>query len=213
MSAAALSTVRARVDAAARAAGREPGAITLVGVSKTVPVERIVPVLDAGLRDLGENRAQELLAKAPMLADRAEPPVWHFVGQLQRNKVGALAPWVSLWHSVDREALGETIARRAPGARVLVEVNLGNELAKAGCAPADAGRLVDVLRDLDLTVEGLMTIAPQRDEPRRWFAQLRELAQSLGLAALSMGMSGDFEDAIVEGATIVRIGTALFGTR
>lgn len=205
--------VAERVAAAARAAGRDPAEVTLVGVSKTVPPERIVPELDAGLRHLGENRAQELLAKAPVLARRAEPPVWHFVGRLQRNKVAGLVPWVSCWQSVDRLALGEAIARRAPGARVLVEVNLGDEPAKGGCAPVETAGLVESLSGLGLDVAGLMTVAPQWDDPRRWFAELRGLAERVGVTELSMGMSADFEAAVAEGATIVRVGTALFGGR
>jgi hypothetical protein len=105
----------------------------------------IAEALDAGLTDVGENRAQELLAKAPILAERPVPPRWHFVGRLQRNKVAALTSWVGCWHSVDRPALGEAIARRAPGARVLVEVNLGEEPTKGGCAPGEVDGLVEAL--------------------------------------------------------------------
>jgi len=205
--------VAERVAAAARAAGRDPGEVTVIGVSKTVPVDRIAPELDAGLCHLGENRAQELVAKAPVLARRATPPVWHFVGRLQRNKVAGLVPWVSCWQSVDRLPLGEAIARRAPGARVLVEVNLGDESAKGGCAPVEVAGLVDALARLGLDVAGLMTVAPQWGDPRRWFGELRGLAGRVGVAELSMGMSGDFEAAVAEGATIVRVGTALFGGR
>jgi pyridoxal phosphate enzyme (YggS family) len=165
------------------------------------------------LTDLGENRAQELLAKAPELAAEAAPPTWHFVGQLQRNKVTGLTPWVQWWHSVDRFVLGEAIARRAPGARVLVEVNLAEEPRKAGCAPNAAPALVGELRGLDLDVVGLMTVAPQAGDRRRWFATLRDLATTLELRELSMGMSDDFEAAIEEGATMVRVGRAIFGER
>jgi pyridoxal phosphate enzyme (YggS family) len=209
----ALARVRDRIAAAAARAGRDPATVTLVGASKTVPADRIAAALDAGLTDVGENRAQELLAKAPVLATRAHPPRWHFVGKLQRNKVAGLVPWVTCWQSVDRIALGEAIARRAPGARVLVEVNLGAEPTKGGCAPADAGTLVDGLRALDLRVDGLMTVAPQEGDPRRWFAALRDIGATLGLADLSMGMSDDYEEAVEEGATIVRVGRAIFGPR
>jgi pyridoxal phosphate enzyme (YggS family) len=209
----ALGAVRERIAAAARRAGRDPADVRLVGASKTVPAERLVAALDAGLTDLGENRAQELLAKAPALAERATPPTWHFVGQLQRNKVNGLVPWVTWWHSVDRLPLGEAIARRSPGARILVEVNLGDEAAKGGCAPEAAPRLVDALRGIGLDVAGLMTVAPQHGDRRGWLAALRELAESLQLRELSMGMSDDFEAAIEEGATMVRVGRAIFGAR
>jgi pyridoxal phosphate enzyme (YggS family) len=209
----ALARVRDRIAAAATRARRDPATVTLVGATKTVPAERIAAALDAGLTDVGENRAQELLAKAPVLASHPHPPRWHFVGQLQRNKVAGLARWVTCWQSVDRIALGEVIARRAPGAQVLVEVNLGAEPTKAGCAPADAGALVDGLRGLDLQVDGLMTVAPQEGDPRRWFAALRDLGATLGLSELSMGMSDDYEAAVEEGATIVRVGRAIFGPR
>jgi pyridoxal phosphate enzyme (YggS family) len=187
--------------------------VLLVGASKTVPASRLVDALEAGLRVLGENRAQELLAKAPELAPRADAPEWHFIGALQRNKVAACAPYVSLWQSVDRPGLGEAIAKRAPGARVLVEVNLGEEPQRAGCPPGEVGALVDRLRALGLDVAGLMTIAPQFGDRRGWFATLRALRDTLGLAELSMGMTEDFELAIEEGATIVRVGRAIFGAR
>ncbi len=141
------------------------------------------------------------------------PPRWHFVGRLQRNKVGQLAPWVCCWHSVDRLPLGEAIARRAPGARVLVEVNLGEEPTKGGCAPREVDGLVASLQALDLDVDGLMTVAPQVGDPRGWFAALRDLGARLGVTELSMGMSADFEAAIEEGATMVRVGRAIFGAR
>jgi pyridoxal phosphate enzyme (YggS family) len=209
----ALAAVRARVAAAAARAGRDPATVTLIGATKTVAAERIAEALDAGLTDVGENRAQELLAKAPLLAARDRPPRWHFVGRLQRNKVAGLAPWITCWQSVDRLALGEVIARRAPGARVLVEVNLGGETTKGGCAPEEAARLVEDLRGLGLSVDGLMTIAPQIGDPRVWFAALRDLGATLDLVELSMGMSDDFETAVEEGATMVRVGRAIFGER
>ncbi len=209
----ALAEVRERIARAATRAGRDPEGVLLIGASKTMPVEALGDALDAGLTDLGENRAQELLAKAPVLAGRAAAPTWHFVGQLQRNKVAGLVPWVTCWHSVDRAPLGEAIARRAPGARILVEVNLGEEPRKGGCAPAETPALVGALRDLGLDVAGLMTVAPQAGDRRGWFAALRELATSLELRELSMGMSDDFEAAIEEGATMVRVGRAIFGDR
>ena len=211
--AAALADVRARIDAAVKRSARPAGSVTLVGASKTVPAERIALALDAGLRDLGENRAQELLAKAPLLAAHVARPRWHLLGRLQRNKVAALAPLVSLWHTVDRVPLGEAIAKRAPGARVLVEVNLGGEPQKGGCGPTEVPVLVEQLRSLGLAVAGLMTVPPQTGEARRWFATLRELAHAESLQELSMGMTQDYETAIEEGATLVRVGRGIFGER
>ena len=204
----ALQEVRDRIAAAAARAGRDPGAITLVAATKTVDVARVQQVVDAGVVDVGENRAQELLAKTAVEGAR-----WHFLGQLQRNKVRQLAPWVGCWQSVDRAELGAEITRRAPGARVLVEVNVGEEPQKGGCAPAAVPALVDALRAGGLDVAGLMTVPPHGDDPRRWFAQLREQAVALALAELSMGMTDDFEIAVEEGATMVRVGRALFGPR
>jgi len=209
----ALHRVRERIADAARRAGRAPDAVALLGATKTVPAERIGEALALGLVDVGENRAQELLAKAPVLADTTPPPRWHFVGRLQRNKVGALARWVSVWQSVDREPLVAALARRAPGATTLIEVNLADEPQKGGCTPDDAAALVEAARTLGLDVTGLMTVHPQDDDPRRWFAALRELGDRLGLTELSMGMSDDFEIAVEEGATMVRVGRVLFGER
>ena len=215
--AAAITEVRARIAAAARRAGREPDAVRLVAATKTVPAERVADAVALGVTDVGENRAQELLAKADTLAATAPSTQadvsWHFLGRLQRNKVRSLAGRVTWWQSVDREALGVAIARHAPGAQVLVEVNLADEPQKGGCAPTDAGRLADALRETGLRVEGLMTIPPEGDDPRRWFAALRELGGDLGVDHLSMGMSDDYEIAVEEGATMVRIGRAIFGAR
>jgi pyridoxal phosphate enzyme (YggS family) len=195
--------------------------VTLVVVTKTVPEAGVLEALDAGVRDLGENRAQELVAKAERLrslvANEEMPetkmPDWHFIGRLQRNKVRMLAEHVDLWHSIDRPELGAPLARYAPGARVLVEVNLSDEPQKGGCAPDQARALVEHLTGAGIVVEGLMTVPAAAGDPRPTFARLRELAQQLGLAHLSMGMTADFEAAIEEGATIVRVGSAVFGPR
>jgi PLP dependent protein len=212
--AAAVGAVRDRIAAAARRAGRDPAAVTLVGAVKNVPVERVAEAVALGVTDIGENRALDLVAKAGALAGTSEASIrWHFLGRLQRNKVRSLAPLVTWWQSVDREELGSTIARHAPGAHVLVEVNVGDEPQKGGCAPQDAGRLTEALRALGLRVEGLMTIPPQHDDPRRCFAALRELGTDLGVHHLSMGMTDDYEVAVEEGATMVRVGRALFGPR
>ena len=208
-----LVHVREQIDAAARRAGRDPSSVLLLGASKTVPASVLAQTLAAGLLDYGENRAQELVAKAAELDGSVPSPRWHFLGRLQRNKVAALAPRVTLWHSVDRQELGVAIARRAPGARVLVEVNLAREDQKGGCDPDAASALTDALRALDLQVAGLMTVPPSGRDPRPYFIELRELAGRLGVDELSMGMSSDFEVAVEEGATIVRVGRALFGAR
>jgi len=209
--AARLAEVRERIANAARAAGRTPSDVQLVAVSKEAAVASVRDAIAAGQRDFGENRAQELAAKNVELADAS--PCWHFIGRLQRNKVKQIAGVVALWQSVDRLALGELIARHAPGARVLVEVHVGGEDTKGGCDPADAGALAERLTGLGLAVEGLMTVPPHHEDPRPYFASLRELAAQLGLRTLSMGMSGDYEAAIREGATLVRVGTAVFGAR
>jgi len=205
-----LAAVRARLAEAAGRAGRPASAVKLVVVTKGVAPPVMQAALDAGATDLGENRAQELLAKAPELRT---PPVWHFIGRLQRNKVAALAPLVDVWQSVDRIELGRAIAGRAPGAAVLAEVNVADDPAKAGVAPDDAPALVDGLRSVGLSVDGLMTVPAAGRDPRPAFARLAALAERLGLAEVSMGMSDDFEVAVEEGATIVRVGRAIFGPR
>ena len=212
----AIADVRERIAVAARGAGRDPEAVRLVAATKTVPAERVAEAVALGVTDIGENRAQELLTKAEALDARvpaATDVCWHFLGRLQRNKVRSVATRVTWWQSVDREALGVAIARHAPGARVLVEVNLAGEPQKGGCTPGDAARLVDAFRQGGLRVEGLMTIPPAGDDPRPWFGALRELAGDLGVRELSMGMTDDFEVAVAEGATMVRIGRAIFGAR
>ncbi|HEX6417510.1 MAG TPA: YggS family pyridoxal phosphate-dependent enzyme [Acidimicrobiales bacterium] len=216
--AARLAALRERI---ARAAP-DPGAVRLVAVTKGFGVEVVRAALDEGLVDIGESYVQELVAKATAIeADlaagvRTRPaPRWHAIGRLQRNKVRKAAPFVSLWHSVDRLSLGAEIARWAPGAPVLVQVNTSGEASKAGCTPAMAPALVEGLDDLGLEVRGLMTIAPAGppEVARPAFRAARELRDRLGLSELSMGMSGDLEVALAEGATIVRVGTGLFGPR
>lgn len=220
-----LAQVSARIRDAARRAGRDPDEITLVAVAKGMPAEAVAEVASLGVLDIGENRAQELGAKREALAGdpRAERIRWHFVGVLQRNKVRAVVPGVALVHSVDSVALAERIARRAAGAGVaqdvLLEVNVGEDPAKAGVAAADAPRLVAHVAGLEgVRLRGLMTIPPLEGDPRPHFSGLRRLRDELsgaasGITELSMGMSADFEIAVEEGATIVRIGTAIFGPR
>jgi PLP dependent protein len=209
--AASFAAVRLRVDDAARDAGRDPDDVTLVVVTKSVAVDLMRAALAAGATDLGENRAQDLVAKARAL--EASQPRWHFIGRLQRNKVRALAPFVALWQSVDREELATEIADRAPGARILVQVNVAGEAQKGGCSPDDTPGLVARCRALGLDAQGLMTIPPEAGDPTPIFRTLRRLTDDLGLATCSMGMSGDFERAIRAGATMVRIGSAVFGPR
>jgi pyridoxal phosphate enzyme (YggS family) len=208
-----LQEIRERIATAAQRAGRAPEAITLVAVSKEVDAAAVADAAAAGQHDFGENRAQELLAKAEALQRLQLEPAWHFIGRLQRNKVKTIASFVTLWHSVDRAELGVEISRYAPGARVLVQVNVAGEEQKGGCRPAAVPALVDSLADLGLTVDGLMTVLPLIGDPRPHFGALRDLATRLGLATLSMGMSSDFEAAIAEGSTLVRVGRAVFGPR
>jgi PLP dependent protein len=194
-----------------------PAGVTLVAVSKAQPAEAIRQAHQAGQRHFGENYVQEWREKAAALAD-LPGLVWHFVGGLQTNKVKYLVGKVGLIHAVDREELGREIARRSAAAgiasRVLVEVNVAGEASKAGCAPEEAPALVAALRALPgLEVAGLMCIPAPEEPPRPHFARLRDLAARLGLRELSMGMSGDYREAIAEGATIVRVGSAIFGER
>jgi PLP dependent protein len=203
-----LEVVRGRI----RAAGGDPDRVTVVAVTKKLPIASVQAAVDAGVVDVGENYAQELVAKAA----EAPPAVrWHFLGPVQRNKVPALAPHVHLWQAVDRAAAAAAIAARAPGAAVLVQVNVTDEPGKHGCAVADAPALVDHARALGLDVRGLMTVGPlgDPDRARPGFRALADLARTLELSELSMGMSADLEVAVQEGATIVRIGTALLGPR
>jgi pyridoxal phosphate enzyme (YggS family) len=208
-----LAELHQRIAGAAAASGRAPDEIKLVAVSKEVEADAVAAASAAGQRDFGENRAQELTAKADALSRQQLSLTWHFIGRLQRNKIKAMAPWVACWHSVDRAEVGAAIARHAPGARVLAQVNVAREERKAGCRPEDLPALVDTLMELGLAVDGLMTVPPLIGDPRPHFAALRELAAGLGLSTLSMGMSSDFEAAIAEGSTLVRVGRAVFGPR
>jgi pyridoxal phosphate enzyme (YggS family) len=194
-----------------------PPGVTLVAVSKTQPPEAIREAYAAGQRDFGENYAQEWRAKAEALADLPDL-VWHFVGGLQTNKARLLAGRVAWVHAVDRIELARELSRRCAAAgatlQVLIEVDLGGEVQKSGCAPAEAPALVEAVRALPaLSLEGLMCIPPPGQDPRPHFRTLRALRDRLGLRELSMGMSGDWQAAVEEGATLVRIGTAIFGAR
>jgi len=196
-------------------AGGDPEVITLIAVTKGFGPEVALAAAAAGLVDLGENYAQELVAKAPVVAEAGHVVRWHAIGRLQRNKVRSLAGIVSLWQTVDRLDLGAEIAKRAPGAAVLAQVNVSDEPQKGGCAPHEASDLVAGLQDLGLDVRGLMTVGRTGPpiEARAGFTRLRELADDLDLPVRSMGMSGDLDAAVAEGATMIRIGSALFGAR
>lgn len=203
-----LAEVRGRI--AGVAGGRS---VTIVAVTKGFGPDAVAAALAGGVGDVGESYAHELAAKASASpADGAGPVRWHFLGAVQRRKVRALAPLVHLWQSVDREAAGAEIARHAPGAAVLVQVNVTGAPGRNGCAWHEAPALVERLRGFDLDVRGLMAVAG-RDRPRPQFARLASLAGDLGLAELSMGMSDDLEAAVQEGSTMVRVGRALFGGR
>jgi PLP dependent protein len=213
-----VSRVRSRMDAAARRVGRDPGDITLIAVSKTHPSEAIRRAYEAGLRDFAENRVQEAAAKIETLRAQGCVPRWHLVGHLQTNKVKVALNLFDILHSVDSIRLARTIANHASGpVPVLVEVNVAGESTKFGVAPEAAPDLVRNLRQLpDIDVRGLMTVAPHVDDPedvRPVFRQLRQLGDALRLRELSMGMTDDFEVAIEEGSTLVRVGRAVFGPR
>ncbi len=217
-----FTIVLARVGAAAYKAGRDASSIRLVLASKTQPSEAIRAAANAGARDFGENYVQEAIAKRAELSDLTDIR-WHLIGHLQTNKVKVAASGFALIHSVDSVRLAEALARAQPSPRVhaLIEVNLGGEASKTGVAPDGVAAILDAARD-KLEIDGLMTIPPpaaSAEAARPYFAQLRELRDRLAtqsgyaLSELSMGMSDDFEVAIEEGATIVRIGRAVFGER
>jgi PLP dependent protein len=210
------AAVAARADAVREritAAGGDPSRIRLVAVTKGFGVEVVQAALEAGLVDLGENYAQELLAKVEAL--QGAEARWHFVGRLQRNKVRKVASHVALWQSVDRLSLGTEIARWSPGAPVLVQVDLTGEPAKGGCPPPELPALLDGLGELGLEVRGLMGLGPLGDpeEARPGFRELSHLADKYGLLERSMGMSADLEVGVQEGATMIRVGSDLFGPR
>jgi pyridoxal phosphate enzyme (YggS family) len=187
--------------------------VRVIGVTKGFGPEAVQAALDAGLTELGENYAAELEAKAGV-AGHAAGVAWHFLGAVQRNKVAQLAPVVGWWQSVAREAEGTRIARFAPGARVLVQIETTGLPGRNGCPPEQAGDLAVRLGDLGLDVRGLMTVAaPGEGAAREAFETLARLADRLGLEERSMGMSDDLEVAVAAGSTMVRIGRALFGAR
>src|ERR1700693_2281128 len=213
-----LEKVQQAIERACLRAGRKAGDVLVIAVSKTVEIERITLAIEAGVKALGENRVQEAKEKVAALG---RPVPWHLIGSLQTNKAKEAVHLFDWIHSVDREELARELDRRAHQAghvlKVLVQVNVGDEPQKGGVQPAELKPLLDAMtgwRNLD--VRGLMCIPPATDSveaSRPWFKRLRELRDASGLEHCSMGMSGDFEVAIEEGATMVRVGTAIFGPR
>lgn len=222
-----INTIRERISRACVRAGRPASDVTLIAVAKTFPAEAVREAFAAGAADVGENYVQELLAKRSELAALAAR--WHFIGHLQSNKVRQIAPWIHMIHAVDSVPLATEIDRRASGAgrviECLIEVNTTGEETKFGVPPGDVAPLVRSLAPCDhIVIGGLMTIGPflpEAEGSRPMFRRLRELKDEIaGIAQanvrmrhLSMGMTGDFEVAIEEGATHIRIGTAIFGPR
>lgn len=214
----ALETVRNRIAAAAREAGREPASVSLIAVSKTFEAEAIEPVIAAGQRLFGENRVQEAKAKWPALKARYPDIELHLIGPLQSNKAREAVELFDVIHTVDRPKIAVALAAemqklgRTP--RLFVQVNTGEEPQKAGILPKDASQFVAYLRtELKLIIDGLMCIPPVEEPPAVHFAFLAKLAREVGVSALSMGMSADYETAINLGATHVRVGSAIFGSR
>lgn len=212
-----LSNVRARIAKAAALARRGDADVTLVAISKTYNAEAIAPLISAGQLSFGENRVQEALAKWPALLEAHRGIDLHLVGQLQSNKAEEAVRLFSTLHSLDRVSLVTALARAqdrlAKRPRCFVQVNIGDEPQKGGCAVADLAALLGEARGAELDIAGLMAVPPANTEAAPYFALLAKLARDAGLAGLSMGMSGDFETAVMLGATHVRVGSALFGER
>ena len=218
--------IRERIDASCKLSGRDPKSVTLIAVSKTKPVSMIRELMEIGVEDFGENHAQELVAKTEEIT---EPLRWHFIGNLQTNKVKYVVGRASLIHSVNSLRLAEAISKESVKkglvSDILIEVNIADEATKEGIAGDEAVSLVESASRLPgLHIIGLMAIAPPVDDPeenRPYFRSLRELAEKIGalglegveMKELSMGMTNDFTCAVEEGATFVRVGTAIFGER
>lgn len=212
-----LSEIKQRIEKAEAAAGRAPGSVQLVAVSKVQPDARVRDVLTEGHRLFGENRVQEAAGKWPEFRADFDGVSVHLLGPLQSNKARQAMELFDAIHSVDRPKLARAVARLAQELGqcpdLFLQVNTGEEPQKAGVLPADADDFVGEARALDLPVKGLMCIPPVDEEPSLHFALLRKIAERNGLDGLSMGMSGDFETAIGQGATHVRVGSAIFGAR
>ena len=212
-----LSDITRRIAAAEAAAGRAPGSVTLIAVSKVQPLDRVVAVLKAGHRVFGENYVQEAAAKWPDLRARFGPLAVHMIGPLQTNKAKQALDLFDAIHTLDRPSLAEKLARlvqdRGHCPELFVQVNTGAEPQKAGVLPEGADAFIAAARAMDLPLAGLMCIPPEGCDSTPHFAALADMAARNGLFGLSMGMSGDFEAAIAAGATHVRIGSAIFGAR
>lgn len=213
----ALDDILTRIRKAEVAAGRAEGSVTLIAVSKVQPLERVEAVLAEGHRAFGENYVQEAAGKWPDLRARFGSVKLHMIGPLQTNKAKVAAELFDAIHTLDRPSLADKLARLAEGAgrcpELFVQVNTGREPQKAGVLPEEADAFIARGRDLGLPVVGLMCIPPEGEPSSPHFAMLREMAARNGLTGLSMGMSADFEDAIAQGATHVRVGSAIFGAR
>jgi len=212
-----LSDITARIDAATLAAGRAPGSVQLIAVSKVQPPDRVAAVLDAGQRVFGENRVQEAAGRWPAFQARYAGISLHLIGPLQTNKARQAAEMFDVIQTLDRPKLATTLARladeRGTSPEVFLQVNIDAEPQKAGVLPQDADGFITEVRALGLPLAGLMCIPPVEEAPSLHFALLAKIAERNGLSGLSMGMSADFEQAIRFGATHVRVGSALFGER
>jgi pyridoxal phosphate enzyme (YggS family) len=212
-----LTEIRARIAKAAAIADRRPDSVTLIAVSKTHLAESIEPLLEAGQRVFGENRVVEAADKWPALRKRYPDVQLHLIGQLQSNKAAEAVALFDAIHAVDRPSLVEALAKAMDAAdrhpACFIQVNIGDEPQKGGCAIAELPALLDTARAAGLPIAGLMCLPPADIEPAPYFALLAKLARDAGLDGLSMGMSDDFETAVTLGATHVRVGSALFGAR
>lgn len=212
-----LQEVKGAIERAARLAGRSPGDVGLVAVSKTHGAEAIRPLIEAGQREFGENRVQEAQDKWPALKTETPGLRLHLIGRLQSNKAGDAVNLFDAIHSIDRSslvaALAEAMAKTGRRPDCFLQVNIGDEPQKGGCAVADLPALLESGREAGLPIAGLMCIPPAEVEPAPYFALLATLARRHGLSGLSMGMTADYETAVTIGATHVRVGTALFGDR
>ncbi|WP_417278713.1 YggS family pyridoxal phosphate-dependent enzyme [Celeribacter sp.] len=212
-----LAEIKARVASEAERVGRAQESVTLIAVSKVQPNERVASVLEEGHRVFGENKVQEAAGKWPAFKEQYDGVELHLIGPLQTNKARQAMELFDVIHTVDRPKLANTISRlreelgHCP--RLFIQVNTGEEPQKAGILPADADGFIKECLDLGLSIEGLMCIPPAEEEPSLHFALLKKIAHRNGLSGLSMGMSGDFETAIAQGATHVRVGSAIFGER
>lgn len=206
-----VNEVRERISAL----GADPRAIKVVAVTKGFGPEAIETALAAGFTSVGENYAQEAVAKHKALGESAGRPEWHFIGQLQRNKIRMLAPFIDVWQTVDNVSLIDELARRVPNASIFIQVNLTDDPNRGGCEWGDLDRLSAAARSANLNLLGLMGVAPQgaQSEVRSSFRRLSDESARLGCKEVSMGMSGDFEIAVEEGSTLIRLGSSLFGQR